>query len=450
MTARESEVLWLVGDRLQNQEIAARLRVSERTVESHVSSLLRKLGGSNRLALVEAAARLRAAREPLDGLPRPLSSFVGRDGEAGDVLGLLEAYRMVTLTGPPGTGKTRLALHLAHAASGLPPAVLIDLAPVTSARNGTGAAVERAFADALGVVGQEHQLRTLIRQTLAEGGHWLVVDNCEHVTTAAASLLADLLATTSHLRVLATSHGALHLDGEAVYEIPPLPLPDELGGPAEILRSGAGRLFADRAAAASPGFEVTAGNARQVATLCRRLDGLPLAIELAAARVRFFTPGELLARLDDRFALLTDGARGAPGRHRTLEEALAWSYELLSEEERLLLERCSVFPGGFDYDTAARVVAYPPLEPGGLVRIFSRLLDRSLISSLRRADSTEYRLLESVRQFAQRRLAARGEAGTAREQHARHHLGHAVASVPDLRGRDQGARCTGCTGARLI
>ncbi|MGW3345809.1 ATP-binding protein [Nonomuraea rubra] len=430
VTARESEVLWLVGERLQNQEIAARLRLSERTVESHVSSLLRKLGGTNRLALVQAAARLRAAREPRGVLPRPLSSFVGRDREAGDVLGLLGAYRMVTLTGPPGTGKTRLALHLAHAASGLPPAVLIDLAPVTVAEGG----VERAFADALGIAGQEHQLRTLIRQTLAEGGHWLVVDNCEHVTAAAASLLAELLATTSRLRVLATSHGALHLDGEAVYEIPPLPLPDEPGGPADVLRSGSGRLFADRAAAASPGFEVTAGNARQVATICRRLDGLPLAIELAAARVRFFTPGELLARLDDRFALLTDGA---PGRHRTLEEALAWSYELLSEEERLLLERCSVFPGGFDYDTAARVVAYPPLESGDLVRSFTRLLDRSLISAHRLEDSTEYRLLESVRQFAQRRLAARGEAGTAREQHARHHLGHAVASVPDLRGGDQ-------------
>ncbi|MEV4173673.1 LuxR C-terminal-related transcriptional regulator [Nonomuraea sp. NPDC049709] len=432
VTPRESEVLWLVGDRLQNQEIAARLRLSERTVESHVSSLLRKLGGTNRLALVAAAARLRSGHESRRVLPTPLSSFVGRVRELDELRGLLGAYRMVTLTGPAGTGKTRLALHLAHSVTALPPATLLDLAPVSA-----GGAVERAFADALGIVGQEHRLRRLIRETLAGGGHWLIVDNCEHVTATAAALLAELLATTDHLHVLATSHGALHLTGEVVYEIPPLPLPAEIDGPDAVLESGSGRLFADRAAAASPGFAITPGNARQVATICRRLDGLPLAIELAAARVRFFTPAELLARLHDRFALLTDGAHGSPSRHRTLEEALAWSYELLSEEERLLLERCSVFPGDFDYDTAARVVAYPPLEYADLVRTFSRLLDRSLVSVHRRDESTEYRLLESVRQFAHRRLAARGGAGTAHEHHARHHLRHAVSTVPDLRGRDQ-------------
>ncbi|SEF90147.1 Predicted ATPase [Nonomuraea solani] len=432
VTPRELEVLWLVGDRLQNQEIAARLRLSERTVESHVSSLLRKLGGGNRLALVDVAARVRARREPRDALPRPLSSFVGRTRELGDLHRLLGEHRLVTLTGPAGTGKTRLALRLAHSVTSLPPAVLIDLAPVAP-----GEAVERAFADALGVIGQEHRLRALIRGTLADGRHWLIVDNCEHVTAGVAALLADLLTGLGDLHVLATGHGALHLDGEVVYEIPPLPLPAELDDPAAVLASGAGRLFADRAAAASPGFEVTAANARQVATICRRLDGLPLAIELAAARVRFFTPTELLARLDDRFALLTDGARGSPSRHRTLEEALAWSYELLSEDERLLLERCSVFPGEFDYDTAEQVVAYPPLRSPDLLGSFARLLDRSLISSHRRDETTEYRLLESVRQFAHRRLAARGGAETAREQHAGYHLRHAVAAVPDLRGRDQ-------------
>nr|BFE80334.1 hypothetical protein GCM10020093_029350 [Planobispora longispora] len=210
VTPREVEILWLVGDRLQNQEIAARLRLSERTVESHVSSLLRKLGGSNRLALIDAATRFRAGREPRGVLPRPLSSFVGRAGEIGDLRRLLDAHRMVTLTGPAGTGKTRLALHLAHAVTTLPPAVLIDLAPLTP-----GDPVERAFADSLGIAGEEHRLRALIRETLADGRHWLVVDNCEHVTAPVAALLADLLATTDHLHVLATSHGALHLAGRS-------------------------------------------------------------------------------------------------------------------------------------------------------------------------------------------------------------------------------------------
>ncbi|MEV4744733.1 LuxR C-terminal-related transcriptional regulator [Streptosporangium sp. NPDC049248] len=446
VTRRELEVFWLVGDRLPNREIAAGLRVSERTVESHVSSLLRKLGGSNRLALIDAAARLRARRDPGGRLPRPLSSFVGRIQETEDLLRLAGTHRLLTLTGPAGTGKTRLALHLAHSATTLPPAVLVDLASVPPADPGErafadilGDPVERAFADALGVTGDGRRLRALIRGALAEGGHWLVVDNCEHVSATAAALLADLLTTTDRLRVLATSHGPLGVAGEVVYEIPPLPLPGELDDPAAVLGAASGLLFADRAAAVSPGFEVTSGNARHVAMICRRLDGLPLAIELAAARIRVFSPAELLERLDNRFALLTGGPHGVPSRHRTLEEALRWSYELLGDDERLLFERCSVFPGEFDYDTATRILAYPPLDSADLVRLFPRLLDRSLLSRRRRDQTTEYRLLDSVRQFAHRRLLARGATGTAREQHALHHLRHGVAALPDLRGRDQAA-----------
>ncbi|MEV0594594.1 ATP-binding protein [Nonomuraea cavernae] len=429
VTPRELQIFWLVGDRLHNREIADSLQVSERTVESHVSSLLRKLGGSSRLALVGTAVRLRARREPGTVLPRPLSSFVGRDRETGDLAGLLDAHRLLTLTGPAGTGKTRLALRLAQSVSTLPPAVLVDLASVPP-----GDDVERAFADALGVSGEERRLRSLIREALADGRHWLLVDNCEHVTGTAAALLADLLATTERLHVLATGHGPLGVAGEVVYEIAPLPVPEEADDPAAVLEAAAGRLFADRATAVSPGFEVTPGNARHVAMVCRRLDGLPLAIELAAARIRFFSPAELLGRLDDRFALLTDGAQG---RHRTLEQALRWSYDLLGDGERVLFERCSVFPGEFDYDTAAQILAYPPLSSADLVRLFPRLLDRSLISRRRRDETTEYRLLDSVRQFAHRRLVSRGAAETAREQHARHHLRHGVGLLPDLRGRDQ-------------
>ncbi|MEU8120553.1 tetratricopeptide repeat protein [Spirillospora sp. NPDC049024] len=440
VTPRELEIFWLVGDRLHNREIADALHVSERTVESHVSALLRKLGGAdrqaspNRQVLVEAAERLKALRDAAPR-PKPISSFVGRDEEIDDLRRLVGANRLVTLTGPAGTGKTRLALRLADLVTALPPAVLVDLARVPRGQNG-----EREFADALGLVaGDRGRPRARIRAALAKGRHWLLVDNCEHVADGAAALLADLLATTRGLHVLATSHGPLRVAGEVVYEIPPLPVPGEGNDPAAVLSAASARLFADRAAAVSPGFAVTSDNARHVAVICRRLDGLPLAIELAAARTRVFSAAELRARLDDRFAVLTDGARGAPARHRTLEEALNWSYELLSGEERLLFERCSVFPAAFDYDTATRVLGYPPLSPAVLVQVFPRLLDRSLISRRRQDQATEYWLLDSVRQFAHRRLEESGAAERAHEQHARHHLGQGVAALTGLCGRDQAA-----------
>ncbi|WP_061290826.1 ATP-binding protein [Herbidospora cretacea] len=400
-TPRELEILRLVGERLQNREIARRLHLSERTVESHVSALLRKLGGGNRLDLIAHADRLTR-----QDLPAALSSFVGRETEIALVGELLAAHRLVTLTGPAGTGKTRLALHVA---AGLPRAVLVDLAPLAP-----GDDVTAAFDDVL----------------RGAGARTVVVDNCEHVPVA--PLLTGLLRTMPGLRVLATSHGPLGVPGERVCEIAPLPLPPESAGPEEVLAAAATRLFADRAASVSPGFTVTAGNARDVARVCRRLDGLPLALELAAARVRAFTPAELVSLLDSRFTLLTDGPIG---RHRTLEEALRWSYDLLGDDERLLLGRLSVFPGEFDYDTATEVLAYPPLDRPAMTRLFPRLLDRSLLSRRRVGETTRYRLLDSVRQFAAARLGDR--AGEARDRHASFHLTHAVSLVGALRGADQ-------------
>jgi predicted ATPase/DNA-binding CsgD family transcriptional regulator len=435
VTPRELETFWLVADRLHNREIAERLHLSERTVESHVSALLRKLGGANRQSLIDAAARLR------DGvgtraLPRPLSSFVGRGQQLDELLRLVTRHQLVTMTGPAGAGKTRLALQLARLADRMPDPALVDLASVPPDGPVDGA-VERAFADALGVESDGRALRPVLRQALSEDRRWLVVDNCEHVTAAVAGLLAELLSATTRLTVLATSHGPLRVAGEVVYEVPPLELPPDTDDPAEALGAAAVRLFADRAEAAAPGFTVNAANARDVATVCRRLDGLPLAIELAAARIRLFSPAELVGHLDDRFALLTDGARGGPSRHRTLEEALRWSYDLLDQDERLLLDRCSVFPGGFDFDTAAGILGYPPLHPADLARILPRLLDRSLLAVRRRDQTTEYRLLDSIRQFAHRELAARAEVETARAAHARYHLRHGPTLLPDLRGANQ-------------
>jgi predicted ATPase/DNA-binding CsgD family transcriptional regulator len=433
VTRRELEIFWLVADRLHNKEIAERLHVSPRTVESHVSSLLGKLGAPDRQTLVDAGARLRDRSRDRASLPRAVSSFVGREREIEELARLVSAHRLVTLTGPAGAGKTRLALQVASAADSLPPAVFVDLAIATSGEN-----VLRLFADSLTLV-PEARLRSALREALTAGPHWLLVDNCEHVAAATAMLLAELLSSASQLRVLATSRAPLGVAGEAVYQLEPLPLPPETDDPEAVLAAPSARLFADRAATASPGFAVTADNARDVAELCRRLDGLPLAIELAAPRVRAFSPAELLLRLEDRFALLTNGSPEMAGRHLTLDGALRWSYELLDDAERRLLERCSVFPAEFDYDTAAEIAAFPPLAHADLARLFPRLLDRSLISASRRGQSTAYRMLESVRDFARVQLALRGEEERVRERHASYHLGHGAALLAALQGRDQAA-----------
>jgi predicted ATPase len=237
---------------------------------------------------------------------------------------------------------------VAAAADSLPPAVFVDLAIATS-----GESVLRLFADSLSLV-SEVRLRIALREALTAGPHWLLVDNCEHVAAATALLLVELLSSTSQLRVLATSRAPLGVAGEAVYQLEPLPLPPETDDPESVLAAPSARLFADRAATAWPGFAVTADNAHDVAELCRRLDGLPLAIELAAPQVRIFSPAELLLRLEDRFALLTSGPPGASGRHLTLDGALQWSYELLDDAERRLCMRNSFAHVSTSYAPATR------------------------------------------------------------------------------------------------
>ena len=433
VTPRELQIFWLVADRLHNREIADRLHLSERTVESHVSSLLGKLGARDRQTLVDTAARLRTSLQRGSGLPSQLSSFIGREREIEELQGLIAAYRMVTLIGPAGSGKTRLALRVAESIDSVPP-VLVDLATVPPR-----AEVERLFADALGIAVAGSGLRATMRRVLADGRHWLVVDNCEHVAEATARLLADLLASAARLRVLATSHGPLGVAGEAVYVVAPLPLPPDNDDPRQVLEADSARLFAERAGAASPSFTLTAENARAVAGVCRRVDGLPLAIELAAARMRAFSAAELLARLDDLFELLTAGVHGPGVRHLSLEAALRWSYDLLEDDERLLFERCAVFPGDFDYDTGADVLSYPPLARADLARLFPRLLDRSLISATQHHESTEYRMLDSIRRLARDRLAARGELERVQSEHASYHLARGAAVAVDLQGHDQAA-----------
>lgn len=437
VTEREAEVLSAVADRLRNREIADRLHVSVRTVESHIAALLRKLDVTDRAALAEIGAELRRTARTEAALPAPLTSLVGRTNETNELTALIDAHRLVTLVGPAGVGKTRLALRVASLRTEAFPdgARLADLAPVEPALVGD------TVARALGVVPQPGwSLRDVLVEVAGGLRCLLLVDNCEHAITEAAEIVADLLAAGGQLRVLATSREPLGVPGEVSYQVPTLAVPPDhdssLAGAAEGY--DAVRLFVDRAAKVSPGFMLTDAITTAVSALCRRLDGLPLAIELAASRVRSFGPVQLVELLDQRFDLLTAGARTALPRHRTLRGAIDWSYELLEDDERALFDRLGVFPADFDFE-AARAVAGAG-EPGGatVVTVLPRLVDKSLVSAVGRG-SRRYRLLETIRTYAAERLAGSVAEAAARRRHAAHYLALAEHAAEHLRGKEQRA-----------
>ena len=329
---------------------------------------------------------------------------MGRGPEIAAVRDRLRGGRVVTLTGPGGCGKTRLALRVAAlAGAGFGDgARLVELAPLTDP-----ALVPASVAQALGVSERDaHTPAAGLVRELADRELLVVLDNCEHVLEAAAGLVAMVLAQCQRVRFLATSRERLDVPGELVFPVPPLGLPAG-GSAAAVAGSEAGLLFAARASAASPGFELSAGNAAAVAQVCARLDGIPLAIELAAARCPALGPAELAARLDGHPGLLAGGP-ARPGRHRSLEALVAWSYELLEDAERRLLARLSVLRGGFDLGTAERVAAGGPLRPEAIAGLLASLAGKSVVR-LHDGAAVRYSLLETIRQFAAGRLAASGE-----------------------------------------
>jgi predicted ATPase/class 3 adenylate cyclase len=371
-----------------------------------------------------------------NNLPVQLTSFVGRTEELAEVERLLEGSRLVTLTGPGGSGKTRLALEVA--ARALPRyregAFFVDLSTVTDP-----ALVPSSLAAALGV--QEvagTPILEVVRDHLRDREVLLVVDNLEQILDA-APVLEDLLTTASKLTVLATSRVVLSLRGEQEYPVPPLhpPEPDRLPRLADLRRLDAVRLFTERAAAVSPAFRLTEANAPAVAEITARLDGLPLAIELAAARTKVLSPEQMLPRLDRRLAVLTAGPRTLPERQRTLRGAIAWSHDLLDDAEGALFARLSVFSAGWTLEAAEAVADPEGLELDALDALAS-LVDRSLI---RRADPNgepRFAMLETIREFAAERLLETGEREQLRRRHAEHYLDLAVAAEPHLTGEDQG------------
>ena len=375
-------------------------------------------------------------------LPAQLTSFVGRDDELNRVAKLLDEARLVTLTGPGGTGKTRLAVEAAaRLADESPDGVwFIPLAPVRDALD-----VPQAVLTALGVPEATRSAETgwitvlppldRLADVLASRQLILVLDNCEHLVDAVARLADQVLAGAPGVRVLATSREPLGITGETLCPVPSLPLPPEGVLATDALDYGSVRLLADRAAAVRPGFTVDAVNVAAVTRICRALDGSPLAIELAAARLRALTPAQVADRLDDRFGLLRSGSRSALPRHQTLRAVVDWSWELLTAAERAVLRRLSVFSGGATPGAAEQVCPADGDSPG-VIDVIASLVDKSLVVAVGEAE-VRYLLLETVRAYAAERLAEAGEEDAVRAAHARYYLGLAEQGEPQLRGPDQ-------------
>jgi predicted ATPase/class 3 adenylate cyclase len=348
-----------------------------------------------------------------NNLPAAVDEFVGRDDELGELLLALDGSRLVTVTGPGGSGKTRLALEAARAAvAQFPDGVwLVDLAPVEHDDR-----VVSVVAQALGVLEGEAPLVEALEDWLRTRHALVLLDNCEHVVDGAARFCTRFLAACSELRVLATSRAFLGVRGEHGFQIPPLRLPDDTDDAAGILGSDAVELFLTRAVSAAPGFDVGRVDVAAVASICRRLDGLPLAIELAAARLRALSLDQLASRLDDRFRLLRAGSRTDVARHQTLTAVVQWSYDLLDADEQRVFERLGTFPHHFSLEMAEAVVAGDPIDELDVMDLVSRLLEKSLVSAVPDGAGLRYQMLETLRAFAVERLAERGEEPVLRER----------------------------------
>ncbi|MCP2343750.1 BTAD domain-containing putative transcriptional regulator [Actinomadura rupiterrae] len=399
-----------------------------------------------------------AAPERRTNLSAGLTSFVGRDEEVRQLGKMLAESRLVTLTGPGGAGKTRLASEAAAPlVDRLPDGVwFIPLAPMAS--GGSGDAVAQAVLVALEVPDllRPAEGRTApppldrLADLLATRRTLLVLDNCEHVLDGVAAAADRVLAAAPEARVLATSREPIGITGETLYPVPSLSLPPVGADPATALEHAATRLLADRAAAVRPGFAVDEANVADLVEIVRALDGIPLAIELAAARLRALTPAQVAARLGDRFRLLTGGSRAALPRHRTLRAVVDWSWDLLDDDERRVLRRLSVFAGGATLEAVERVCATDPPAFGAgassgsgsadefidVVDVVASLVDKSLVMADGDAEP-RYRLLETVRVYARERLDESGETGAVRAAHAAYYLELAERAEPELRRNEQ-------------
>ena len=379
----------------------------------------------------EPVSKRTVVKEVSSNIPVPLTSFIGREKELKEIARLLSSSRLVTLTGSGGVGKTRLAIQTANDS-------------INKSKNGVfwvglvGLSDENLIPQE---IAQSLNLREVpniplievLKTYLKSKDLLLVIDNCEHLIRACALYVEQLLAACPKLRILATSIEALGLFNETIWQVPSLPLPEthmslslkELQGFASI------RLFGERASIAKKGFALDERNASSIAQICQRLDGIPLAIELAAARIKMLSVNEIAARLDDRFSLLTSGSRTAIPRHQTLRATIDWSYDLLTESEQILLCRLSVFASGFTLE-AAEAICSQGMKRSDILDLLGRLVDKSLVivEAVSEINESRYRLLETIRQYALEELVDRGEGPALRDQHLGFYLDLAEKSEP--------------------
>jgi predicted ATPase/class 3 adenylate cyclase len=372
-----------------------------------------------------------------NNLPTLATSFVGRDQELEEVKKLLRGTRVLTLTGVGGAGKTRLAIQSAvELVDEFPGGTwLIELGAITDPEY-----IDATAADALEVAQPPgRSVRQAIVEHLADRQALLIVDNCEHLISGAAEFVAELIAGATACRVVATSRELLGVSGEVAYGMPSLGMPRRGETPplAELIRYDSVRLFLERAQAGQPNFHLTDAMAPAISEICRRLDGMPLALELAAARLRTFSPKQIAENLDQRFRLLTGGSRTALPRQQTLAAAIDWSYRLLAEPERRLFERLSVFQGGFTLEAVEDVCTDEQVDVLGVLELLPSLVDKSLVAVDSEGEESRYRLLETLRQFARDRLDESETADEFRLRHARWFRNLSVEAGQNIRGPDE-------------
>jgi non-specific serine/threonine protein kinase len=371
-------------------------------------------------------------RDPRPNVPLPLTRFIGRTRELAEVKRLLRLTRLLTLTGPGGCGKTRLALHLAaDLAEEFPDGVwFVELASLADP-----ALVAQTVAALWGIrEAADHPLTETLADTLRNKQALLILDNCEHLVAACAEVTAILLPRCPELRIMATSRESLNVAGETVWLVPSLSLPDPQHAPSleDLRQSEAIRLFLDRAAAVAPTFTLTPHNAQAVAAVCQRLDGIPLALELAAARVKVLSVAQIAERLQVGFRLLTTSSPTAIPRHQTLRATIDWSYSLLTKAERVLFRRLAVFAGGFSLEAVEAVCAGSGLERDEILEVLARLVDKSLVVGVEQGAQMRYRLLETMRHYGQEQLHSSAELATLQERHSAFFLRVAEAIEPKL------------------